>query len=318
MDVACVIPARFNSSRFPGKLMALANGKTILQRTVENAQRCKVLGKIFVATDDERIKDHVEEMGVDVLWTSSKPRDGTERLIEATLSYDSLNKNEFLVLLQGDHPCTNPTTIEKIVDALKKDPKAVMSTAAAPIGKKEDYLSPHVVKCVFDAKGNALYFSRSPIPYGIPLEIEKSVLPAPCPNDDASSGTPAASDSHEICDPPASLNFLSLAASAPAMPGTNFGRLLGTSRFLNPSRYNENAAFVHIGIYCYRKSFLTKLSKLKPTTYQIAEDLEQLKILQMGYRIKVAVIEAPSPSVDTPSDIAKLEEYLCQQQNTFS
>lgn len=247
--IACIIPARYNSSRFPGKLLAIAQGKTVLERTFDNARRCKGFESLFVATDDERIAEHVRRIGGEPIWTSSSPRDGTERAIEAMKSHPALQKVSAIMVLQGDHPCTPPETIEKIARALQNDPNAVLSTAAAPITNRDDFLSPHVVKCVFDRNGAALYFSRSPIPYipeGRPLK-----------------------------------------------------------------------AFAHIGIYCYRRSFLETLATLKTTPLQESEDLEQLKVLELGYRIQVALSAEKTPSVDTPSDLVKLEEYLCRQ-NTFS
>ncbi len=249
MALACIIPARYNSSRFPGKLLAKAQGKTVLQRTFENALRCKGFDSLFVATDDERIAEHVREIGGEPLWTSSAPRDGTERAIEALGRTPALRQASAVMVLQGDHPCTPPETIEAIAKALEEDPTAVLSTAAAPISNREEYLSPHVVKCVFDRSGSALYFSRSPVPHN--------------PE----------------------------------------GRAL--------------QAFAHIGIYCYRRAFLEKLAALKPTPLQECEDLEQLKVLELGYRIKVAIAAEKTPSVDTPEDLVKLEDYLCKQ-NTFS
>jgi len=245
MTVSCVIPARINSSRFPRKLLATAQGKTVLQRTFEKARQCPLLDAVYVATDDEEIGDHINDLGGNVIWTSSAPRDGTERICEALGTHSELKKASYIVNLQGDHPCTNPSTIEAIVKALKKDKFALLSTAVTLIKSQEDFLSPHVVKCVFDGQYNALYFSRSPIPYG-----------------------------------------------------------------------NSQLAYAHIGIYCYRASFLRELSKEKPTPLQEAENLEQLKVLELGHRIKIAIVNEESLSVDTPQDLVKLEEYLCRQ-NTF-
>lgn len=249
MTLACIIPARYNSSRFPGKLLAKAQGKTVLQRTFENAKRCSSLDSLYVSTDDERIAEHVQEIGGEVLWTSSLPRDGTERAIEALKLYPALQNVSYVMVLQGDHPCTAPETISAIAEALRSDGDAVLSTAAAPIRTRDDFLSPHVVKCVFDVNGNALYFSRSPIPYHVDGSF--------------------------------------------------------------------SSAFAHIGIYCYRKTFLDKMASLKPTGLRISEDLEQLNVLELGYRVKVARVAEKTPSVDTPTDLVKLEEYLCKQ-NTFS
>ena len=249
MTVACIIPARYNSSRFPGKLLKLARGKTVLQRTFENARLCPRLDSLYISTDDEQIAEHSKKIGAEVLWTSSAPRDGTERAIEALGRYPALQSASFVMVLQGDHPCTHPKTIEAIVNALALSEDAVLSTAAAPIVSQEEYLAPQVVKCVFDQNGYALYFSRSPIPH-------------------SNSETP-----------------------------------------IN--------AYAHIGIYCYRRAFLERFSSLKQTPLRETEDLEQLKVLELGYRIKIALVDEKTPSVDTPIDLVKLEEYLWKQ-NTFS
>ena len=117
---------------------------------------------LYVATDDERIAEHIRQVGGEVIWTSSAPRDGTERTIEAMKCF-ILQKADSILVLQGDHPCTPPETIGAIAAALHSDDTAVLSTAVAPIRNIEDYLSPHVVKCVFDQNGNALVFQ--PISY---------------------------------------------------------------------------------------------------------------------------------------------------------
>ena len=248
MSIVCVIPARYNSSRFPGKLLAKAGGKTILQRTFESAARCPEIDALYVATDSEEIGDHILALGGNVLWTSSVPRDGTERIIEALHNHAPLQKASYILNLQGDHPCTPPETVRKIVETLRSDPTAVLSTAASPIRDGAEFASPHVVKCVFDQQGNALYFSRSPIPY----------------------------------------------RSKPGAP---------------------IFAFAHIGIYCYRLEFLKGLAAFKSTPLQENEDLEQLRVLEQGYRIKIAVVDEKAPSVDTPEDLTKLEEYLLCPSN---
>ena len=171
MNVICMIPARFNSSRFPGKLLAKALGKTVLQRTFEQAKNCAIFSKVCVATDHELIAKHVEELGGEVIWTSSSCPNGTQRLIEALKKTPELQQADIVLNLQGDHPCTSPDSMEAVVRLLKKDRKAAMSTAAIPLKNVHHFLSPHVVKCVFDQDQNALYFSRAPIPYcreGVP------------------------------------------------------------------------------------------------------------------------------------------------------
>ncbi|MDP1608042.1 MAG: 3-deoxy-manno-octulosonate cytidylyltransferase [Chlamydiales bacterium] len=165
MKAICIIPARFNSSRFPGKLLAEVLGKTVLQRTLENALRCKALSQVYVATDHELIAKHIEMLGGQVLWTSPACQNGTLRIIEALKKNPDLQQADIILNVQGDHPCTSPESMEAVVQILKQDPKAVMATSVIPLKDPKTFRSPHVVKCVFDLEQNALYFSRSPIPY---------------------------------------------------------------------------------------------------------------------------------------------------------
>ncbi|MBM3183753.1 MAG: 3-deoxy-manno-octulosonate cytidylyltransferase [Chlamydiae bacterium] len=245
MSLTCIIPARYHSTRFPGKLLAVAQGKTVLQRTFESALKCPLFNSVYVATDHEAIRNHILDLGGNVLWTSSNPINGTERLIEALRLYPSLQKTPYLFLLQGDHPCTSSKTLGAIASALIENPDAQVSTGVFPIQDPEEFFSPHTVKCVFTKAGKALYFSRSPIPY------------------------------HREGNP------------------------------LN--------AFGHLGIYCYRTNFLETYARVPTTPLQKEEDLEQLKILESGYHIQVARVDEKTPSVDIPSDLEKLEEYLCSR-----
>jgi 3-deoxy-manno-octulosonate cytidylyltransferase (CMP-KDO synthetase) len=161
MKFACVIPARYKSSRFPGKLLALAKGKTVLQRTIEAAQKTSSLS-LYVATDDKRIGDHAASLGVEPIYTSVSCPNGTSRIAEALEKHRELQKADLIVNLQGDHPLTEPETLEALVRSIGED---LVATPIVPIEEESDYLSPHRVKCVFDDNGHALYFSRSPIPY---------------------------------------------------------------------------------------------------------------------------------------------------------
>lgn len=245
--IACIIPARLNSSRFPKKLLMMAGGKTILQRTYECALNSKKIDELWVATDDDTIAKHVEGFQGKVIWTSPTCQNGTERIAEAIQKRPHLQKASIIINLQGDHPCTSPTTLDQIANELLSDSSAHVSTAVRPIVSWEDFQSPHVVKCVFDEQNRAMYFSRSPIPFS-KKEIERPY------------------------------------------------------------------GFQHIGLYGYRPSFLMSLSQMKDTGLQRCEDLEQLKFLELGYKIKVAVVEDEALGVDTPQDLEKLEKLLllCQ------
>src|SRR3989344_4001882 len=122
MKVACVIPARFASSRFPGKLLVKVRGKTVLQRTFESVSQCKELDALYVATDDERIAEHVRSMGSEPIWTSPACKNGTERILEACQNDPVLQDTDILINVQADHPCTSSETIRAMLDRLQKVP----------------------------------------------------------------------------------------------------------------------------------------------------------------------------------------------------
>lgn len=239
--ILCIIPARYDSSRFPGKLLEKAGGKSILQRTYECALDSKRIDKLLIATDDARIQAHAESFGAEVVRTSRECSNGTARIAEAVQKQPSLAKASLIMNLQGDHPLTSCTTLDEIADLLLKDRTIEIATAARKVRSQEDFLSPNVVKCVFNEKREALYFSRSPIPY--------------------------------------------------CRTGWQ--------------------GYQHIGLYGYKTSFLLKIACMKDTDLQQSEDLEQLKFLELGYRIKVALVEDEALGIDTPEDLAKLEKLLC-------
>lgn len=161
-----IIPARYASTRFPGKLLTTIGDKTLIQHTYDNARRCKMLSEIVVATDDLRIFNHVKSFGGQAVMTVSTCLNGTERASEVYANYYLAKQLpvDVIVNLQGDEPCVEPATIESIVNLLRDDPSALMSTAVAPIVSQEEALSASVVKCVRSSSGDALYFSRALIP----------------------------------------------------------------------------------------------------------------------------------------------------------
>jgi 3-deoxy-manno-octulosonate cytidylyltransferase (CMP-KDO synthetase) len=249
-SVTAVIPARYASQRFPGKPLANILGKTLIQRTYENACRCTVFDKVIVATDDQRIYDHVCTFTDDVVMTSPECATGTDRLIEVVRDNDI--DASIIVNVQGDEPCLSAEVVEDVVAKLKNDDGAVVATPVALIKEKEDVISTSVVKCVFDRNGNALYFSRASVPSGKTKE-----------------------------------------------------------------KQNEAQHYRHIGIYAYRRDFLLKYGELEDTPLQLTEDLEQLKILEHGFRIKVAIVHDEAIGVDNPEDIKKIETILCNQNTSL-
>ncbi len=161
-----IIPARYGSVRFPGKPLAMIRGKSMIRRVYEQARSCTLLDDIVVATDDDRIFEHVAGFGK-VVMTDNKHPNGTSRCLEA---FQIINQEgtytdqDSLINIQGDEPFIDPGQIEQIAHALKDLKKQIISLRM-PLTNKEDSLNPDLVKVVCDVSGKALYFSRSPIPY---------------------------------------------------------------------------------------------------------------------------------------------------------
>ncbi|OGN65364.1 MAG: 3-deoxy-D-manno-octulosonate cytidylyltransferase [Chlamydiae bacterium RIFCSPLOWO2_01_FULL_28_7] len=241
--IISIIPARYNSKRLFGKLLIEVNNKSILQHTYECVKKSSLIEKIFIATDSELIKKDCQKYNAECLITSSLPINGTERIIEALEKYENILNSQLIVNVQADHPLIDFNTIDKTILALLEDDSINVSTAVTEVdfetAKKEN-----VVKCVLDNNNNALYFSRSLIPFSKNIEDEKF--------------------------------------------------------------------FYHIGIYCYRTEFLKKLKYFKNTKNQMKEDLEQLKILDNGFKIKAARVNAIPQGVDVLEDLKKVEEILCR------
>lgn len=163
-DIACVIPARFESSRFPGKPLADLCGKPMIQHVYERASRAKALPYVAVATDDERIFQAVKKFGGNALMTSTVHRSGTDRIAEAAKSLN-LADNAIVVNIQGDQPVFEPAQVDEVIAPLIADDKILMSTLIYKIIKDEEITHPHAVKVTFDKDCFALYFSRATIPY---------------------------------------------------------------------------------------------------------------------------------------------------------
>ncbi|HET8860371.1 3-deoxy-manno-octulosonate cytidylyltransferase [Marivirga sp.] len=168
MDIIGIIPARFASTRFPGKPLVDIAGKTMIQRVIEQCKKSSALKKVIVATDDDRILDHVKSLGHEVYMTSSTHKNGTERCHEAlkliTESFD------YVINIQGDEPFIDPEQINLLASVL--DRKTEIATLIKNIDELEDLQNPNVIKALKADSGLALYFSRSPIPHmrNIPTE----------------------------------------------------------------------------------------------------------------------------------------------------
>ncbi|MEB2344343.1 MAG: 3-deoxy-manno-octulosonate cytidylyltransferase [Deltaproteobacteria bacterium] len=244
MRAVGVIPARFAASRFPGKPLAPIAGKPLVQRVWEGACSARRLGRVLVATDDERIAAACRGFGAEAVLTGAHHPTGTDRIAEAAAGVEA----DLVVNIQGDEPLIEGPVIDAAVAALEEDPGAAMSTVAHPAGP-EGLDDPNRVKLVLDRRGRALYFSRSRIPF--PRE------PA-----GGASGTPW---------------------------------------------------LQHVGLYAYRRPFLLEFVRLAQTPLERIEALEQLRALEHGHAIRVAVIEGwRSVPVDVPADVALVERALAE------
>jgi 3-deoxy-manno-octulosonate cytidylyltransferase (CMP-KDO synthetase) len=161
LAIVAIIPARFGSTRLPGKPLSTIHGKPMVQHVWERARQARAVDRVLVATDDERIAEAVRAFGGEVAMTSRAHATGTDRLAEAAAGTDA----EIVVNVQGDEPMLDASFIDGVVAPLSAEPDLPMSTVSLPLVDVEEMLSSVVVKVVTDAAGNALYFSRSPIPF---------------------------------------------------------------------------------------------------------------------------------------------------------
>ncbi|MCG8587984.1 MAG: 3-deoxy-manno-octulosonate cytidylyltransferase [Proteobacteria bacterium] len=242
MAVLGVIPARYASTRFPGKVLHPIAGVPMLQRVVEGARESKQLSDVWVATDDERVAAACADFDAPVVLTRPDHPTGTDRLAEAAADAEA----DVIVNIQGDEPLIRGFVIDAAVEALQSDADAVMSTLVHP-AEPEALDDPNRVKVVLGARGHALWFSRSRIP--------------------------------ALRDPAAAPDY-----------------------------------WQHVGLYAYRRPFLLEYVALPPTPAERAEQLEQLRALEHGYRIRAGVIEDwQSTPVDVPGDVALVEARLAAE-----
>ncbi|HEX3009265.1 MAG TPA: 3-deoxy-manno-octulosonate cytidylyltransferase [Bacteroidales bacterium] len=240
-----IIPARYASTRFPGKPLALVNGKPMIERVYQQAMR--VFENVYVATDDERIVSAVENFGGKVIMTSPSHPSGTDRICEALDKIEKQEDKTYDVVfnVQGDEPYIQAEALNQLKECFN-EASTHIATLAKPIHSTEDVFNPNHVKLVRDASGKALYFSRSPIPYlrNIPQE-----------------------------------------------------------------QWAEKHTYLkHLGIYAYRTEVLRKVTKLHPSTLEIAESLEQNRWLENGFTIRVEITEYESISIDTPEDLERVNK----------
>lgn len=161
-NVIAVIPARFDSTRLPGKMLLPLNGKPLILHTLERARSAKNVSRVIIATDDERILRVVEENGCEAVLTSKNHQSGSDRIAEVAAN---LPENSIIVNIQGDEPLISPKTIETAVDVMLADETTDIATTCEKIENASDVINPNAVKVITDENGFALYFSRAPIPF---------------------------------------------------------------------------------------------------------------------------------------------------------
>ena len=241
-----IIPARYASTRFPGKPLAMLGGKLVIERVCE--QVSKVLDEVVVATDDKRIFDAVNAFGSKAVMTSANHKSGTDRIREAA---DIINTDaDVVVNIQGDEPFIHPEQIEAVCRCFN-DPSTQIATLGKPFGDDIEAIeNPNSPKIAVDTKGFAMYFSRSVIPFVRGAELK-------------------------------------------TWP-------------------NQFPFIKHIGLYAYRTQVLREITMLPQGQLEIAESLEQLRWLENGYRIQVALTDMETVGIDTPEDLAKAEKMLSE------
>ncbi len=170
MKVIGVVPARYGSTRFPGKALALLRGRPMILHVLEWSSRAPSLARVVVATDDERIERVVQEAGHQAIMTPAECRTGSDRVAAAVAGQDW----DVVINIQGDEAEGDPAALEAMLAALTASPECGVATAMTPLRRREDFESPHVVKAVADTAGRALYFSRAPIPSAARLEPDEA------------------------------------------------------------------------------------------------------------------------------------------------
>ncbi|NEO35075.1 MAG: 3-deoxy-manno-octulosonate cytidylyltransferase [Moorea sp. SIOASIH] len=239
MNILAVIPARYDSTRFPGKPLAMIGDRPMVQRVYEAAKRCPDFTKVVVATDSELVADCVAQFGGEVEMTRSDHATGTDRVAEVAQRYPEMTA---IANVQGDQPFVTAQMLTQLVSPYLKGEFPAMTTLACPLDMATNYQDPNSVKVVCDRKSHALYFSRAPIPY-----------------------------------------------------------------FRNSG---DAPVFHHLGLYAFERDFLSKYAQLSPTLLEECEGLEQLRVLEHGFAIRVCLTERGVLEINTPEDLVQAQALI--------
>ncbi len=243
MKFVCIIPSRYASTRLPGKPLVDIAGKPMVQRVYEQAVQAEKLDCVVVAVDNPKVYDVVTSFGGHAVMTREDHANGTDRLAEAVAHFPDA---QVIVNVQGDEPLIAPDVIDALCRAFEEDRGLQMATVATVLAA-EEYDDPSAVKVVMNCRDEAMYFSRSLIPY----------------------------------------------------PRNAFTGLV--------------QPYKHIGIYAYRREFLLQYAAMEQTPAEQVESLEQLRVLENGYKIKVIKTNHQFIGIDTPDDLARIRQYFADK-----
>ena len=236
-----MIPARYGATRFPAKLMQDLCGKPVIVHTYQRVADTNLFDQVYVVTDDDRIENAIREVGGKVIRSQKEHNSGSDRLAEASKDLEV----DIIVNVQGDEPFTDKENLQKVIDIFANDPQQNIAVASLMerITHPDDIANPNNVKVVVNKFNEALYFSRSVIPF--PRDTNTKV-----------------------------------------------------------------PYYKHIGIYAYRKDALQQFTQLPPSLLEETEKLEQLRYLENGFKIRLAVTDIPTIGIDTPEDLEKARQRL--------
>lgn len=258
MKIIAIIPARYASTRFPAKVLADINGKTMIERVFNQAKKATKLSDVFIATDNQLVFDKVNQFTQNVLMTSDSHISGTDRIAEAALIVEKKNiEFDFIINIQGDEPFIKPEQIDSLAEILLNNNKEIqkniqLATLVSKINDSETLFDSNVVKAIFDTNYKAIYFSRNPIPFVRNVDKNQS------------------------------------------------------EENQKKAWLSEHTFYRHIGMYAYQKEVLQQITKLKPSSLELAESLEQLRWIENGFSIQVAITPFESIGIDTPEDLEKI------------
>ncbi len=241
MKLIAMIPARYGATRFPAKLMQDLCGNPVIVHTYQRVADTNLFDQVYVVTDDDRIENAIREVGGKVIRSQKEHNSGSDRLAEASKDLEV----DIIVNVQGDEPFTDKENLQKVIDIFANDSQQNIAVASLMerITHPDDIANPNNVKVVVNKFNEALYFSRSVIPF--PRDTNTKV-----------------------------------------------------------------PYYKHIGIYAYRKDALQQFTQLPPSLLEETEKLEQLRYLENGFKIRLAVTDIPTVGIDTPEDLEKARQRL--------